>query len=357
MLGSTTHISVLDSDGNAASVTCSNGTGSGVLPPGTGVHLNNMLGEEDLNPLGFHLHDPGTRVTSMMAPTVVLRDGEIELALGSAGSNRLRSAITQVIRYVVDYGLPVDEAVRRERMHHEAGVLHVEGGFDERRPRRAGAPRLPAGALEGSQPLLRRHPGRLSRPRHRRAVRRGRPTPWRRGGRGLIGPLLQSARGSNPASVFFRMNAQREGGIAAVRPAVPGLTAAIAGLLSLALVLIAPASAFGAGWLAPGPSRAPGADSAQVAMAPDGTVVAAWKRGSRIEATVRPAGGGFGAAAFCSPDDGQASDPQVAIGASGVAAVVWVRQLDADHRPRSRPRCGLPAAASGPFRRIRQVSR
>ena len=95
------------------------------------MHLNNMLGEEDLNPLGFHLHDPGTRVTSMMAPTVVLRDGEIELALGSAGSNRLRSAITQVIRYVVDYGLPVDEAVRRERMHHEAGVLHVEGGFDD----------------------------------------------------------------------------------------------------------------------------------------------------------------------------------------------------------------------------------
>ncbi len=130
MLGSTTHISVLDSDGNAASVTCSNGTGSGVLPPGTGMHLNNMLGEEDLNPLGFHLHDPGTRVTSMMAPTVVLRDGEIELALGSAGSNRLRSAITQVIRYVVDHGLPVDEAVRRERMHHEAGVLHVEEGFD-----------------------------------------------------------------------------------------------------------------------------------------------------------------------------------------------------------------------------------
>src|SRR5206468_3253211 len=53
-LGSTTHISVLDCDGNAASVTCSNGTGSGVLVPGTGVHLNNMLGEEDLNPIGYH---------------------------------------------------------------------------------------------------------------------------------------------------------------------------------------------------------------------------------------------------------------------------------------------------------------
>ncbi len=129
-VGSTTHVAVLDGEGNAASVTCSNGTGSGVLPPGTGMHLNNMLGEEDLNPLGYHRLAPGTRVTSMMAPTVVLRGGEIELALGSAGSNRLRSAITQVIRYVVDYGFPVDEAVRLGRMHYEAGVLHVESGFD-----------------------------------------------------------------------------------------------------------------------------------------------------------------------------------------------------------------------------------
>jgi gamma-glutamyltranspeptidase/glutathione hydrolase len=130
-LGSTTHISVLDAEGNAASVTCSNGSGSGVVPPGTGIHFNNMLGEEDLNPLGFHAHEPGTRVTSMMAPTVVLRDGEIELALGAGGSNRLRSAILQAIRYVVDYGMDIDDAVRRGRMHYEGGILHAEGDFDE----------------------------------------------------------------------------------------------------------------------------------------------------------------------------------------------------------------------------------
>jgi gamma-glutamyltranspeptidase/glutathione hydrolase len=130
-LGSTTHIAVLDAQGNAASVTCSNGTGSGVLPPGTGIHLNNMLGEEDLNPLGFHKHSPGTRVTSMMAPTIVLRDGQVELALGSAGSNRLRSAILQVIKYVVDYGLDVKEAIERGRLHYEGGILHAEGDFDE----------------------------------------------------------------------------------------------------------------------------------------------------------------------------------------------------------------------------------
>jgi gamma-glutamyltranspeptidase/glutathione hydrolase len=129
-LGSTTHISVLDGEGNAASVTCSNGTGSGVMAPGTGVHLNNMLGEEDLNPLGFHMHEPGTRVTSMMAPTVVLKDGETEMSLGSAGSNRLRSAILQVIRYVVDHGVGVEEAIRAGRLHYEGGVLHAEPGFD-----------------------------------------------------------------------------------------------------------------------------------------------------------------------------------------------------------------------------------
>jgi gamma-glutamyltranspeptidase/glutathione hydrolase len=130
-LGSTTHISVLDDDGNAASITCSNGSSSGVLVPGTGVHLNNMLGEEDLNPLGYHVHEPGTRVTSMMAPTLVLNEGEIELTVGSAGSNRLRSAILQVIRYVVDEGMSVHEAIRAGRLHYESGILHAEPGFDE----------------------------------------------------------------------------------------------------------------------------------------------------------------------------------------------------------------------------------
>jgi gamma-glutamyltranspeptidase/glutathione hydrolase len=128
-LGSTTHISTLDADGNAVSVTCSNGTGSGVMVPGTGIHLNNMLGEEDLNPLGFHRLDPGMRVTSMMAPTIVLRDGEVEMALGSAGSNRLRSAILQVIRYVVDCRMDVAEAVRAGRIHYEAETLHAEPGL------------------------------------------------------------------------------------------------------------------------------------------------------------------------------------------------------------------------------------
>ena len=131
LLGSTTHISVLDGNGMCANVTCSNGSGSGVLVPGTGVILNNMLGEEDLNPLGFHSIPPGRRVTSMMAPTVVLRDGEIELGLGSAGSNRIRSAILQTIVRAVEQGMGADEAVRAPRLHFEDGVVQAEPGLDE----------------------------------------------------------------------------------------------------------------------------------------------------------------------------------------------------------------------------------
>ena len=130
LLGSTTHISVLDDAGMCASVTCSNGSGSGVLVPGTGVILNNMLGEEDLNPRGFHRILPGRRVPSMMAPTVVLRDGEIELAVGSAGSNRIRSAILQTVVRAVEQGLSVDAAVAAPRLHYEHGVVQAEPGID-----------------------------------------------------------------------------------------------------------------------------------------------------------------------------------------------------------------------------------
>ena len=130
-LGSTTHVAVIDRDGRACSVTSSNGASSGVVVPGTGVHLNNMLGEQDLNPLGFHRHPPGRRLPSMMAPTAVLRDGRPELVLGSAGSNRIRSAILQTIVRVVDDGLRAAEAVRAPRVHYEEGVIYAEPGVDQ----------------------------------------------------------------------------------------------------------------------------------------------------------------------------------------------------------------------------------
>jgi gamma-glutamyltranspeptidase/glutathione hydrolase len=129
-LGSTTHIAVLDRDGWACSVTCSNGSCSGIVVPGTGVHLNNMLGEQDLNPLGFHKYPAGRRLPSMMAPTVVLRDAEPELVLGSAGSNRIRSAILQTIIRVIDERTPVRGAVEAPRIHFEDGVVYAEPGVD-----------------------------------------------------------------------------------------------------------------------------------------------------------------------------------------------------------------------------------
>jgi gamma-glutamyltranspeptidase / glutathione hydrolase len=128
-LGATTHISVLDGAGCACSVTCSNGEGSGVVVPGTGMHLNNMMGEQDLNPLGFHRHPAGRRMPSMMAPTVAMRGGDVELVLGSAGSNRIRSALLQTIVGVVDHGMSVREAVDAPRMHFEDGVLYSEPGI------------------------------------------------------------------------------------------------------------------------------------------------------------------------------------------------------------------------------------
>jgi gamma-glutamyltranspeptidase/glutathione hydrolase len=130
LLGSTTHISVIDAAGMCAAVTCSNGSGSGVLVPGTGVILNNMLGEEDLNPFGFHQGETGSRVTSMMAPTVVLQGGEVILAVGSAGSNRIRSAILQTVVRVVEQGMGPAEAIAAPRLHFEGGVVQAEPGID-----------------------------------------------------------------------------------------------------------------------------------------------------------------------------------------------------------------------------------
>ena len=120
----------MDADGNCASVTCSNGTGSGVVVPGTGVHLNNMLGEEDLNPQGFHRIPPGRRVSSMMSPTLALRDERVVLGLGSAGSNRIRSAILQTVVRVLEQEMDARDAVVSGRLHFEAGTVQAEPGVD-----------------------------------------------------------------------------------------------------------------------------------------------------------------------------------------------------------------------------------
>ena len=125
----TTQISVVDAHGNAASMTASTGSGSGVIVPGTGIHMNNMLGEYDLNP-GGDAARRGARLTSMMAPSIVLRRGRPHLVVGSAGSVRLRGAILQAVVNVVDHGLGVEEAIDAPRVHLEEPHLHCEGGAD-----------------------------------------------------------------------------------------------------------------------------------------------------------------------------------------------------------------------------------
>lgn len=125
----TTHISVTDARGNIASATASNGEGCGDIIPGTGIMLNNMLGEEDINPHGFHRWQSDQRMTSMMAPTIVrLADGST-VATGSGGSNRIRSAIYQVLLGIMDQSLEVEAAVLAPRIHTEGDLLSIEGGF------------------------------------------------------------------------------------------------------------------------------------------------------------------------------------------------------------------------------------
>jgi gamma-glutamyltranspeptidase/glutathione hydrolase len=129
VLTGTTHISVVDAAGNAASLTASTGSGSGVVVPGTGVHLNNMLGEYDLNP-GYGARRPGARLTSMMAPSLVLEEGKPRLVVGSAGSIRLRGAILQIVLNAIGHQLPVEDAITAPRVHLDGAQVHCEGGHD-----------------------------------------------------------------------------------------------------------------------------------------------------------------------------------------------------------------------------------
>ncbi|MGH3071038.1 MAG: gamma-glutamyltransferase [Gaiellaceae bacterium] len=125
----TTHISVLDAAGNAAALSSTLGSGSGLFRGGT--QLNNMLGELDV--IGDAPPTPGERLPSMMTPTLVLENGRPRLTLGSAGSVRLAGAIAQVADSVLR-GTPVAEAIDRPRIHVDGDVLHLEGGLMEVAP-------------------------------------------------------------------------------------------------------------------------------------------------------------------------------------------------------------------------------
>jgi gamma-glutamyltranspeptidase/glutathione hydrolase len=128
----TTHISVIDYEGNAMSMTISNGSGSGCFIPGTGIMLNNMMGEDDLHQDGFFTSPPGQRVSSMMLPTMIMKNGKVDSVMGSGGSKRIRTAILQAIINIVDMNYSLEKAAESPRVHFEDDTVHVEPGVPEK---------------------------------------------------------------------------------------------------------------------------------------------------------------------------------------------------------------------------------
>jgi gamma-glutamyltranspeptidase/glutathione hydrolase len=141
----TTNLVAVDAEGNACVITTSLGLGSGDWLPGLDLHLNSMLGETDL--LRGALA-PGARMHSMMAPTLLLDDEGLALAIGAAGGTRLRTALLTVLAGIVDDGLTPQSAVVLPRVHPAGDVVNAEPGADE----------AVLGALEARGRLVRRWP-------------------------------------------------------------------------------------------------------------------------------------------------------------------------------------------------------
>ena len=122
--GHTTHVSAVDANGDACAITSSLGETAGVVPAGTGLRINNFLGEDDVNP-PHREFIPGERMVTMMTPTVVFGPDEV-WALGSGGCSRIRSAVLHAIVHLVDHDLPPERAANGPRCHMEDGLLRVE---------------------------------------------------------------------------------------------------------------------------------------------------------------------------------------------------------------------------------------
>lgn len=130
---STVHTSAVDRDGAACAITASAGYGAGIIAPGTGIWLNNCLGEVELNRHGLHAQEPGTRLISNMAPTVARDRGGRVLAIGSPGADRITTAILQTLLNLANAGLTLDDAIAHPRLHvdvHGERIL-VEDGLPD----------------------------------------------------------------------------------------------------------------------------------------------------------------------------------------------------------------------------------
>jgi len=130
----TTHISVATADGSLVALTLSNGYGSGITIPDTGIPCNNSLGEPELNPAGYLAAEPGSRLVSNMAPSLLRRADGSRFAMGSPGASRITTAMAQVWSRLSLEQLPPEEAIAASRLHlqteRDPPLLLCEPGFD-----------------------------------------------------------------------------------------------------------------------------------------------------------------------------------------------------------------------------------
>lgn len=126
MVGSTTHLTVIDGENNVSSVTTTNGVGAGFLFKDTGIMPNNILGEKHLNPFGFHNWKLKQRIPSNICPTIIQKGEKNIISLGSAGSSRIISAILCVITNIINKKMSLKRAIATSRIHLEGNVLHCE---------------------------------------------------------------------------------------------------------------------------------------------------------------------------------------------------------------------------------------
>lgn len=127
----TTHYSVVDREGNAVSntYTLRNGFGSGVTIPGTGLLMNNVMddlaskvGEPNMHGLmqgPANAIEPGKRALSSMTPALVFKEGKLVLVTGSPGGPTIINTVFQIITNVIDFEMPVMQAVEAPRVHHQ----------------------------------------------------------------------------------------------------------------------------------------------------------------------------------------------------------------------------------------------
>lgn len=130
---STSHLSIVDKDGNIVALTQSinHWFGSGIVVPGTGILLNDHLRDFDKEPGLPNSIAPHKRPTSSIAPTLVFKDGKPFMTLGTPGGTRIISALAQIIMNVIDFGMTMDEAIEAPRVHCITKTLYVEGRVDK----------------------------------------------------------------------------------------------------------------------------------------------------------------------------------------------------------------------------------